>query len=469
MTTRQAERVARAGAGRDWRLLTGLFILVLALAADRAARAADSDEELAQKACAALREAGIDPAGIVVKRTISKAVLTSEMKVALTKAGIDVNAAAAALKKYPPAGAGATPKPTAKETAKPTATAEPEVSPPPAASGGGGGDLGPADGFGRKATGGDKEVKVGSAAQLSSAVKQAGSRVVLAAGDYDVAGGQVVVGSNVTLDGGGATLWLPGTGHNASGVCLFGTNIILRNLRIRNAGDCVDMGNSSWNKTSDVLVERVTVSGSGDDGFSPSYGTRNTTIRWSAALGCTRAVFIKYREATDITIHHTIISHYWMRGPMVEGEGTRCDFRNNLVQHWQMWGSKPYAGALINFINNTWRFDKSFDLGKEDAAVCSTGGGKFYSSGNQFLGCTERKESQAGPVFEAPPINGQTDAKTALEAVLNETTGAGCMPRDEIDKAYLELKVKWPAQPSNKGITHGLQVPQTEARLRGAK
>jgi hypothetical protein len=154
---------------------------------------------------------------------------------------------------------------------------------------------------------------------------------------------------------------------------------------------------------------------------------------------------------------------------MVEGEGNRCDFRNNLVQHWQMWGSKPYTGALINFINGTWRFDKSFDLGKDDAALCTAGGGKFYSEGNQFIGCTERKESQPALLFQAPPINGQTDAQTALDAVLDETTGAGCMPRDSIDKAYLESKPKWPAQPSNKGITHGLQTPETEAHLRGGQ
>ncbi|MEK7269979.1 MAG: hypothetical protein AAB215_03450 [Planctomycetota bacterium] len=484
MTSMQAERVF--GAGRSRWLLAGLCAFVLALATGRVVRAAgaESDEALAQKACEVLRAAGIDPSTVKAPRTVSKAVLTAEMKVALTKAGLDVNAVAVAFKKFPPA-AGGEPLPATlepKSPAKPPKTkggkepalpSEPVEPPPPANPGaggpGGGTDLGPADGFGNKATGGTKEVKAGSAAELASAVKQAGAKVLLAPGDYEVAGGQIVMGSNVTLDGGGATLWLPGTGHNSSGVCMFGTNMILRNIRIRNAGDCIDLGNSSWRKTSDALIERVTVSGSGDDGFSPSYGTRNTTIRWSAALGCTRAVFIKYGDATDITIHHTILSHYWMRGPMLEGEGNKCDFRNNLVQHWQMWGSKPYTGALINFINNTWRFDKSFDLGKEDAAVCTAAGGKFYASGNQFIGCTERKESQPAALFAAPPINGQTDAKTAMDAVLSETTGAGCMPRDEIDKAYLEFKGKWPPEPNNKGITHGLQVPATEKRLRGAK
>jgi hypothetical protein len=278
-----------------------------------------------------------------------------------------------------------------------------------------------------------------------------------------------VVGSNVTLDGGGATLWLPGTGHNARGISLRGNNIVLRNIRVRNSGDAIDCGGSDWrDKTADVLIERVTVSGSGDDGFALSYGCKNITLRWSAALGCTRAIFEKY-GGTDVTIHHSIISHFWMRAPLVAGNGAKCDFRNNLVQHWQMTGTQPSEGALVNCVNGTYRFDKGVDKGKADCAIGTYGGGSFYSSGNQFVDCAQRPGFATAPLFEAPPINQLDDAATALQKVLSETDGAGCMPRDAIDKAYLALHEGWQAQPSNKGITHGLQIPETEAHLKGAK
>ena len=329
-------------------------------------------------------------------------------------------------------------------------------------TGGGGGGHGAPDGFGKnaKGAGGSPKAVSGGASAVVSAMK-AGGNIQLAKGDYDVPYEDCLIKSNTTFDGGGATLWFPANNHNGRGVEINGTNVIFRNVRIRNAGDNLGFGSAHFKGTKDVLVENVTVSGSGDDGLSPAYDCKDITIRWTASLGSTRACFIKY-GGTNVTIHHTILSHYFMRGPLIYGGSV--DFRNNLVEHWGDWGSRTESGGKANFVNSTWRFE-GFSGGKKDAAIL-TMGGSFYSSGNQFIGCSQRTEGSVNsPVVQAPPINGQTDAKTSLDAVLNETTGAGCMPRDAIDKAYLASKAK---SVGGKTVPVGLQVEGTNRRGGGS-
>jgi len=190
---------------------------------------------------------------------------------------------------------------------------------PPEDAGGGGGGHGAPDGFGKnaKGAGGSPKTVSGGASGVVSAMK-AGGNVLLSKGDYDVPYEACIIKGNTTFDGGGATLWFPANNHNGRGVEINGTNVIFRNVRIRNAGDNLGFGSAHFKGTKDVLVENVTVSGSGDDGLSPSYDCSNITIRWTASLGSTRACFIKY-GGTNVTIHHTILSHYFMRGPLIYG------------------------------------------------------------------------------------------------------------------------------------------------------
>ena len=452
---------------------------------------ADPNLDLARKAVTAIRAAGMDPAKEVQYLNMSAAVLSFPAQAVIQKTGLPLEAIGIAIKAHPEVlteGAGATPTgvpPTPppppppppnppnpkKDPAPPpvepgNAAKPPEPPAPPPAGAATGGGHGPADGVGQNARGSSGAAKTvpANAAAIAAAVKS-NANVRVEAGDIDTPYNAIKIGDNVTLDGGGATLWMPGTGHNGTGIIVQGKSVILRNLRVRNPGDGVDFGTSGTPPSSDVLVENVTVSGSGDDGFAPSYKCNGVTIRWSAVYGCTRGVFIKY-GGTNVTMHHSIVSHFWMRAPLISGSVSRCDFRNNLIQHWSMTASQPDQGAQANFVNSTYRFDKAFDAGKADAAITLYQGGGFYTSGNEFIGCSQRQQGQVPKPFEAPPINGETDAKTALDAVLSDTAGAGCMPRDAIDKAYLALQVKWPARPSDKTVTHGLQVPETEKRLK---
>lgn len=325
-------------------------------------------------------------------------------------------------------------------------------------------DRGAPDGFGSQATGGGGAPvkRVHPNAYAIAAALEGGGSVQIAKGDLDCEFGEITVGGNTTLDGGGTTLWYPGSDHNGRGLQLFGSNIVLRNIRVRNAGDGISLGGMTFKKTSNVHIENVSATGCGDDGFSPSYDCKDITFRWSFLAGNARCIFFKY-GGTNLTVHHSVLTHYWIRGPLVSGGS--IDFRNNLVQNWSMWGSRVEGGGKGNFVNNVWRRE-GWSGGKADSALyAGDGGGAIHSSGNVFEGCSARAEGFAGsPVVEAPGVATE-GAKEAVERILSDTTGAGCMPRDGIDKAYLALKTKCPGGDP----PHGLQVDETRKRLKGAE
>ncbi|MEK7271210.1 MAG: right-handed parallel beta-helix repeat-containing protein, partial [Planctomycetota bacterium] len=258
-------------------------------------------------------------------------------------------------------------------------------------------DRGAPDGFGAKATGGgDAQVKRAHANATSiAAALQGGGNVQIAKGDVDCDYGELTIGSNTTVDGGGATLWYPGKDHNGRGLQMFGQNIVLRNIRVRNSGDGLSMGGMTYRKTANVLIENASATGNGDDGFSPSYDCKDITFRWSFLAGNARCIFFKY-GGTNLTVHHSVLTHYWIRGPLVNGGS--IDFRNNLVQNWSMWGSRVEGGGKGNFVGNVWR--KGSSGGKADSALYTgDGGGTIYQAGNVFEGCSPRVSEGGSPAF----------------------------------------------------------------------
>lgn len=345
---------------------------------------------------------------------------------------------------------------------KPPPKAKPPAAEPPAEGGGTpetpgaeeGADPGhgPADGFGKNAKGGAGSAKDVAAnfGAIVAAVK-GGSAVRIAKGDVDAQFSQMKIGSHTTVDGGGCTMWFPGTNHNGIGVLVAGDDVVIRNLRVRNSGDNIALGSGASSPASNVLIENVSSTGSGDDGFSLAYRCHDITIRWSFEGGNTRAVFEKY-GGTNVTMHHCIITHNWIRAPLVDGASAVIDFRNNLVQHWSMLGSHLGAGAKGNFVNNAYRFE-AFAGGKSDCALQTLSGASMHAEGNVFEGCSARKLTQI-PEVQAPAVPTE-DAKTALAKILSDATGAGCMPRDEVDRAYLSAKQRCPGGDP----AHGLQVP----------
>lgn len=69
-------------------------------------------------------------------------------------------------------------------------------------------------------------------------------------------------------------------GRNASErmLELVGKNIVIKDIHLRNSGDNLSFKGPAEN----VLVSRVTTSGSMDDGMSFAYGTKNVTVPYLA-------------------------------------------------------------------------------------------------------------------------------------------------------------------------------------------
>ncbi len=436
-------------------------LLVLALSGGRAlagdATAADP-ADLARRAYEALTKAGLDPKTEIKVAAGPKAGSPPEVTISsrslpwLRRAGIwDMAAVRAACAKFPPGASipeqssvpppppapgpgkkGAPPPPADSASKGPPPPADPETppGPPPAA--------GASDGYGQKATGGTREVSVATMEALRGAAKQDGVRIVMKAGEYDASGLQIT-GKNLTLDGNGATFWGGGGNRNAPLMLATGTNMILRNFRVRNGGDNLGFGSAATKGSpgNNVLVDHVSSTASGDDGISPAYNAHDITIRWSLIAGCTRSVFISY-GGTRVTLHHNIITRQWIRGPTASGDGCEIDVRNNYIWGWAEWGSRVHTGGKGNFVGNVWKLDP-WAGGKPHGALtlCTDG---TTNRGNLFEGCKAQGNFSEQDAVKAPPIRGEGPASALRPLLLDEKTGAGCMPRDKIDQEYLTIQ-----------------------------
>ncbi len=294
--------------------------------------------------------------------------------------------------------------------------------------GGGGGGREPYEGFGVSRGGsGGKEVRVSSASQLGSALRQKNVIVRLAKGNYSVRE-LSITGGNMTFDGGGATL--TGGGGRGGILNVFAHNVIVRNVRIRKGYDNITTGNSSHKGvTRKVLFSHVTVSGARDDGMSIAYGCSDITIQYCALLGNSRNCFIKY-GGTNVSVHHNLFSHQWIRG--VLANKALVDYRNNVQQKYSMWGCRFEGGATGNAINNTIILGNG---GKSNSAIYARGAGKVCFKGN--VGKNGAKpESTGGSEIQVPKVTTHSAAES--ERIVMQK--AGCLPRDSIDKQILSSR-----------------------------
>lgn len=294
----------------------------------------------------------------------------------------------------------------------------------------------PAEGFGAKATGGQggEVVAVTTFAELAEAINRSGVYIKVK-GDL-IAEGKTVIGSgsNVTIDGGGtATVW--GNLNSAQRMLeLTGKNIVIKDIHLRNSGDNLSFKAPAEN----VLVSHVTTSGAMDDGMSISYGTRNVTVQYCFFAGNTRSCFIKYKEPQNITMHHNWFKAQYMRGPLIS-TAYNVDIRNQLSEDWWTWGGPRFEqGSTGNCVNSVFVMTGATP-GKKDAAdYVYDNGGPAYFHGSIYRGCSGRPGNSDTEIPCAPVT---TQPAEEVEATVRAR--AGCLPRNDIDKAYTE-GTKWP-------------------------
>ncbi len=264
--------------------------------------------------------------------------------------------------------------------------------------------------------------------------------------------------TNLTIDG--STAPAPGitldNNNNGNNDCITfddaAHDIIVKNIRVRNAGkDGIGVINSY-----NILIDHVSVSGSGDGNIDISNGSYNITVQWSI-LGTGKstwggAMLIAYPGTKSISLHHNLYTSFGSgtgeRNPFVHNATDyvpnvisylMADFTNNIVWKWGHsngsggFGSGADYGGTLQARNNFYQTIQS----PANAIVVNphSTGAKVYAEGNVSgnSGINPNSVSNVTTAWTVPTITTQ-DVCSAAAMVLDR---AGPRPLDETDQAFM--------------------------------
>jgi pectate lyase len=308
------------------------------------------------------------------------------------------------------------------------------------------------EGFGRNTTGG-----AGQAVYRVTTLSDSGSgslREALSRGNrcivFDVGGtislssNLIVKGANITIDG--LTAPSPGITLKNRTLVMQGSsgagNVVVRGIRSRgtpSGEDAIRVYNAS-----NIVIDRVSVSGFGDGAVDVTEKSRDVTIQWSI-LGNGNpshnfSNLIGY-EATRVTVHHNLYLNSDDRNPYCGRNGasspspeTVCDVRNNLIWNYVR-GTAVRAYGTANVVNNYYYTTKDTSAARTvylDTGASAYVSGNFSKNGWNLNGNGNRSTAYAAV---APAT---TDALTAAQQVVAQAGARG--PRfglDAADQAYI--------------------------------
>jgi hypothetical protein len=326
------------------------------------------------------------------------------------------------------------------------------------------------EGFGAKTKGGAGQAIVhvtnlndSGPGSLREAVSK-GNRTVV----FDV-GGEILVankyievlGAFLTIDG--STAPSPGITLKNGGLRVWGKtgahDVIVREIRIRNAAsDGIQIAWEAYN----VLIDHVSIHGSGDGNLDISQGSRDVTVSWSVfAEPASRKTMLIKNNPSRITLHHNIFVKGQTRNPQVSIDNagkpatdTTLDMWNNLIFDWGVgYGTLIRNGARANIINNFYSSnggDKADSLiactgaplRSKHARECSGGDAKHsarvYARGN-FSADEQKRDINAVGNETSPFPTGFAPTQDACAAAHDSLANAGVRPPDAIDRRLLSL------------------------------
>jgi LysM repeat protein len=308
-------------------------------------------------------------------------------------------------------------------------------------------------GFGRYTTGGaGKPVyrvtnrNNSGAGSLRDALSQGNRCVVFdVGGTITLSSNLLVRGANVTIDG----LTAPSPGITLKGGTLVmqgssgASNVVLRGIRHRSAPAGAD-GIRVYN-ASNIVIDRVSVSGYGDGGIDVTERARNVTIQWSIlgkgnSSSHNFANLIAY-SATRITSHHNLYINGDDRHPYcgVSDSATSspsevvCDVRNNVVWNYLV-GTTLQDFGNANVVNNYYYSTRARSASH---TIWNDGTAKSYVSGNVSKNGYHINGTTRSTPFSCDPVS-TTDALSAAKEVKAKAGARG--PKfglDSIDQGYL--------------------------------
>jgi hypothetical protein len=244
-------------------------------------------------------------------------------------------------------------------------------------------------------------------------------------------------GDFVTVEGNGATLYVGGGGY-ANLIEVNGHDVIVRDIRLRDGYDNLRAQDAT---AYNVVFSHVSSTGAGDDGISIGYGAHDVTVQWCFLAGNTRSLFLKYKETTNVSIHHSWVMKQWARGPLVS-DHVLADVRNVIVEDWTSWGARFEAESSGNlvaslFTLSSWARSAG---GKANSALRLLQTGPVFTAGNAYQGVAEPgPEGAAVAPLPAPSVTTLPVGEMAPQV----RRRAGCLPRDRVDQAYIERDDAW--------------------------
>lgn len=259
---------------------------------------------------------------------------------------------------------------------------------------------------------------------------------------------------NCTIDGEGKiTIDNNNNGDGLSFETAGCTNIIVKNLRVRNAGnDCIAITGAN-----NIVIDHCSVGGSSDGGIdiTKSY---NVTVQY-CILGPGRSdwagsMLIAYSPTRNVSIHHNLMisatpGGVGERNPMVHYSGGSvgsylvADIRNNAILNWGRnggtgsgYGTAIAFGATANVVNNWYSDNETPGSAAQPNDGYGSNPGKAYIAGNVVAQGNNVNTKSNASEFAVPAAARITveDAVTAARRVKSE---AGCYPLDDIDKKLI--------------------------------
>jgi pectate lyase len=260
-------------------------------------------------------------------------------------------------------------------------------------------------------------------------------------------------GANITIDG--LTAPAPGITLKNFGLVIRGTrgchDVIVRGLRIRNAAiDGIQIANNAHH----IVVDQVSVQGSGDGNIDITEGSQDVTVSWSILAepaGQGKNMLIKYNPLR-VTVHHNLFVSAKQRNPQarVDDPGTVAtglvlDMRNNVVWNWSNGsGTHVWYGATANIVNNFFGSPTSTTIARTRAVIVCRGecdgapasASRAYVDGNVSWDRRHayiNAENTEPEPFPAAPV----DTDSTCVALGRVMADAGVRPLDALDTTYV--------------------------------
>jgi hypothetical protein len=247
-----------------------------------------------------------------------------------------------------------------------------------------------------------------------------------------------LTGAFITIDGNGATLYGSGFPRNGGLIEAAGNDIIVKDIRLRNAGDNL---RAQGTKAYNILFKHVSSTGAADDGISVGYGAHDVTIQNCFLAGNTRSIFMKYGATTNVSLHHTWIQKQWIRGPLVS-QAVFADIRNIIVEDWTLTGTRfehDSSGNVVDSLFILSPYAKSVG-GKPNSPLRFSTSKPMFTRGNHYEGLSDDgDEGTATAPYDAPPV----PTLPVAEMADGVRARAGCLPRDAVDQGYITREGAW--------------------------